>query len=164
MMAFLMAAYDEEEVTARAAPSCASTPPRAVQGRRAAAPKKDDADAVAREVFELLAAALQCDYDETQAIGRRYRRQDEIGTPFCVTVDFDSLDDRAVTVRERDSMEQVRVPIDDVSPRFARSSASELTSTPPCAGSGSCRRRVGDGDHRACAPRTVRPELGHRAR
>jgi glycyl-tRNA synthetase len=52
-----------------------------------------------------------CDYDQTQAIGRRYRRQDEIGTPFCVTIDFDTLDDRAVTVRERDSMEQERVPI-----------------------------------------------------
>jgi glycyl-tRNA synthetase len=53
-----------------------------------------------------------CDYDETQAIGRRYRRQDEIGTPYCVTVDFDSVDDRAVTIRERDSLKQVRVPID----------------------------------------------------
>ncbi len=54
------------------------------------------------------------DYDETQAIGRRYRRQDEIGTPLCVTVDFDSLDDKAVTIRDRDSMEQSRVPIDSV--------------------------------------------------
>jgi glycyl-tRNA synthetase len=53
-----------------------------------------------------------CDYDETQAIGRRYRRQDEIGTPYCITVDFDTLVDRAVTVRERDSMAQDRVPID----------------------------------------------------
>ena len=53
-----------------------------------------------------------CDYDVTQTIGKRYRRQDEIGTPFCVTVDFDSLDDRAVTVRERDSMEQERIPIE----------------------------------------------------
>ena len=52
------------------------------------------------------------DYDETQAIGRRYRRQDEIGTPLCVTVDFDSLDDGAVTIRDRDTTEQVRVPID----------------------------------------------------
>ena len=51
-----------------------------------------------------------CDYDETQAIGRRYRRQDELGTPYCVTYDFDSVDDKAVTVRERDSMEQERVP------------------------------------------------------
>jgi glycyl-tRNA synthetase len=55
-----------------------------------------------------------CDYDETQAIGRRYRRQDEIGTPLCVTVDFDSLEDKAVTIRDRDSTDQVRVPIDDL--------------------------------------------------
>ena len=54
------------------------------------------------------------DYDETQAIGRRYRRQDELGTPYCVTVDFDSLEDHAVTVRERDSMEQERVAIAEV--------------------------------------------------
>jgi glycyl-tRNA synthetase len=55
-----------------------------------------------------------CDYDETQAIGRRYRRQDEIGTPLCVTVDFDSLEDNSVTIRHRDSTEQVRVPITDL--------------------------------------------------
>jgi glycyl-tRNA synthetase len=52
-----------------------------------------------------------CDFDETQAIGRRYRRQDELGTPFCVTIDFDSLEDQSVTIRERDTMEQVRVPV-----------------------------------------------------
>jgi len=55
-------------------------------------------------------------FDETQAIGRRYRRQDEIGTPLCVTVDFESLVDRAVTIRERDSMGQVRVPIAELIP------------------------------------------------
>ena len=66
----------------------------------------------AREVFDILKPHFMCDYDETQAIGRRYRRQDEIGTPYCVTVDFDSIDDRAVTVRERDSMAQDRVSID----------------------------------------------------
>ena len=76
--------------------------------------KKDELTGVSREVFDLLAPHWQCDYDETQAIGRRYRRQDEIGTPLCVTVDFDTLEDRAVTVRERDSMEQVRVPIEQV--------------------------------------------------
>ena len=52
------------------------------------------------------------EYDDTQSIGRRYRRQDEIGTPICVTVDFDSLDDRAITIRDRDTMEQIRVPIE----------------------------------------------------
>ena len=54
------------------------------------------------------------DYDETQAIGKRYRRQDEIGTPLCVTVDFDSLEDDSVTVRDRDTMEQDRVSIDQL--------------------------------------------------
>ena len=52
------------------------------------------------------------DYDETQNIGKRYRRQDELGTPYCVTIDFDSLEDQAVTVRDRDTMEQDRVSID----------------------------------------------------
>ena len=55
-----------------------------------------------------------CDYDETQSIGRRYRRQDELGTPYAVTVDFDTLEDHAVTVRERDSMEQERIAIDEL--------------------------------------------------
>jgi glycyl-tRNA synthetase len=60
------------------------------------------------------------DYDETQAIGRRYRRQDEIGTPYCVTVDFDSLEDGAVTIRERDTTEQTRVLIADLLPELQR--------------------------------------------
>jgi len=63
-------------------------------------------------------AALQphfmCDYDVTQSIGRRYRRQDEIGTPYCVTIDFETLEDRAVTVRDRDTTAQTRVAIDDL--------------------------------------------------
>jgi glycyl-tRNA synthetase len=61
-----------------------------------------------------------CEYDETQAIGRRYRRQDEIGTPLCVTVDFETLEDNAVTIRHRDSTEQVRVPIADLHNEVAR--------------------------------------------
>ena len=68
----------------------------------------------AREVLRTLQPLMMCDYDETQAIGRRYRRQDELGTPYCVTFDFDSLEDSAVTVRERDSMEQERVAIADL--------------------------------------------------
>jgi glycyl-tRNA synthetase len=74
--------------------------------------KKDTLTPLAREVRAALAERYLVDYDETQAIGRRYRRQDEIGTPLCVTVDFDSLDDGAVTIRERDTTQQVRVPID----------------------------------------------------
>jgi glycyl-tRNA synthetase len=65
----------------------------------------------ARRVWDLLRPRFMTQYDDAQSIGRRYRRQDEIGTPFCVTVDFDTLEDEAVTIRERDSMEQVRVPI-----------------------------------------------------
>jgi len=55
---------------------------------------------------------FMCDFDVTQSIGKRYRRQDEVGTPWCVTVDFDSIDDRAVTVRDRDTTDQARVPVE----------------------------------------------------
>src|SRR5438128_2412612 len=71
---------------------------------------------LAREVWAAVRPHVMSTYDETQAIGRRYRRQDEIGTPLCVTVDFDSLGDRAVTIRDRDSMAQVRVPIAELVP------------------------------------------------
>ena len=66
---------------------------------------------LAREVFAQVRGRWQCQFDDAQSIGRRYRRQDEIGTPYCVTVDFDSLEDKQVTIRDRDSMTQVRVPI-----------------------------------------------------
>jgi glycyl-tRNA synthetase len=66
----------------------------------------------AREVFDLVKTRWMCDYDDAGSIGRRYRRQDEAGTPYCVTVDFDTLDDRQVTVRDRDAMTQDRIPID----------------------------------------------------
>jgi glycyl-tRNA synthetase len=65
----------------------------------------------ARQVWDLLRPRFMTQYDDAQSIGRRYRRQDEVGTPYCVTIDFDTLEDQAVTIRERDSMEQVRVPI-----------------------------------------------------
>jgi glycyl-tRNA synthetase len=69
---------------------------------------------IAKEVLHIVQPIAMCDYDETQSIGRRYRRQDEIGTPLAVTVDFDSLEDRAVTIRDRDTTKQVRVPIDSL--------------------------------------------------
>ncbi len=74
--------------------------------------KKPELSEVSRQVFDLLKVDRMVEYDETQSIGRRYRRQDEIGTPACVTVDFDTLEDRAVTVRDRDTMAQDRVSID----------------------------------------------------
>ena len=68
----------------------------------------------ATEVFEKLASKFNCDYDEAGSIGKRYRRQDEIGTPYCITIDFDTLEDNQVTVRDRDTMEQARMPIEEV--------------------------------------------------
>ena len=67
-----------------------------------------------RQVFDLVKPEWMCDFDDAGSIGRRYRRQDEVGTPFCVTVDFDTLEDRQVTVRERDSMAQERLPIENL--------------------------------------------------
>jgi len=68
----------------------------------------------ARGMFDLVKQAWMCDFDDAGSIGRRYRRQDEVGTPFCVTVDFDTLEDRQVTVRERDSMTQDRIPLENL--------------------------------------------------
>ena len=110
MMAFLMAAYDEEQVNDETR-TVLRLHPRLAPYKIAVLPlsKKDTLLPKAEEVLALLQPHFMCDYDITQAIGKRYRRQDEIGTPYCVTIDFDSLEDDAVTVRERDSMEQERV-------------------------------------------------------
>ncbi|MEK7532458.1 MAG: glycine--tRNA ligase [Patescibacteria group bacterium] len=76
--------------------------------------KKEELAKVAYPLYEALAQQFVCEYDETQSIGKRYRRQDEIGTPYCVTVDFESLEDKAVTIRDRDTMKQERVKIAEV--------------------------------------------------
>lgn len=76
--------------------------------------KNEKLTPLAKEVWTELAGKFKTEYDETQSIGRRYRRQDEIGTPLCVTVDFDSLEDKSVTIRHRDTMKQERVKIDDL--------------------------------------------------
>jgi glycyl-tRNA synthetase len=86
--------------------------------------KNDQLTPLAKEVFTSLAGKWRTEYDETQSIGRRYRRQDEIGTPLCVTVDFDSLDDQAVTIRHRDTMEQERVKIAQLPETIERMLAS----------------------------------------
>jgi glycyl-tRNA synthetase len=115
MMAFLLAAYTEDEIEGDSR-TVLKLHPRLAPYKVAVLPlsKKETLTPLAREVLGLLQPHVMCDYDETQSIGRRYRRQDEIGTPWCVTVDFDSLEDRAVTIRDRDTLEQVRVPIDDL--------------------------------------------------
>jgi len=73
--------------------------------------RKENLNALAKDVYAQLRPCFVTQYDDTQSIGRRYRRQDELGTPFCVTIDFQSLEDNMVTIRERDSMNQIRVPI-----------------------------------------------------
>jgi glycyl-tRNA synthetase len=113
MMAFLLGAYGEDEVGGeprsvlrldwRLAPIQVAVLPLS---------KKELLEGLSRQVLHRLQPHFVCDFDTTQSIGRRYRRQDEVGTPWCVTVDFDSLQDDAVTVRDRDTTEQVRVPID----------------------------------------------------
>ena len=120
MMAFLVDAYDEEE-----APNAKGGTDKRVVLRldRRLAPvkvavlplsKKEALSTPARELANKLRANWNVEFDTSGAIGRRYRRQDEIGTPFCVTYDFDTLEDNAVTVRERDSMEQERVKLDEL--------------------------------------------------
>ncbi|MBX3313854.1 MAG: glycine--tRNA ligase [Actinobacteria bacterium] len=113
MMAFLMAAYDEEEVRGETR-VVLRLHPRLAPYKVAVLPlsKKPELTGPALELLGQLQGRFMCDYDETQNIGKRYRRQDELGTPLCVTFDFDSVEDGAVTVRDRDSMEQERVPID----------------------------------------------------
>ncbi|MDQ3354279.1 MAG: His/Gly/Thr/Pro-type tRNA ligase C-terminal domain-containing protein, partial [Actinomycetota bacterium] len=115
MMAFLLAAYDTDEVNGEAR-TVLRLHPSLAPYQVAVLPlsRKDTLLPLAQEVLGLVQPRWMCDYDETQAIGRRYRRQDEIGTPWCVTVDFDSLDDKAVTIRDRDTLDQVRVPIDSL--------------------------------------------------
>jgi len=115
MMAFLVAAYDTDEVAGERR-SVLRLHPSLAPYQVAVLPlsKKEDLQELSHRVLGLLQPVTMCDYDETQAIGRRYRRQDEIGTPICVTVDFDSLVDDAVTIRDRDTTDQVRVPIDSL--------------------------------------------------
>ncbi len=76
--------------------------------------KKEELSKPTKELFKKMSNKFNCQYDETQSIGKRYRRQDEIGTPYCVTFDFDSLDDKFVTVRDRDTMEQERIKIEEL--------------------------------------------------
>ncbi|MBP9760447.1 MAG: glycine--tRNA ligase, partial [Candidatus Pacebacteria bacterium] len=71
------------------------------------------------DVYNALKGDLRCEFDDNGNIGKRYRRQDEIGTPYCVTIDFDTLEDDTVTVRERDSGEQVRVKVGDLVARVS---------------------------------------------
>ncbi|MCX8131013.1 MAG: glycine--tRNA ligase [Clostridia bacterium] len=113
-LAFLCDAYDEEEVTEGDIRTVMRFHPVIAPVKVAILPLSKKLGDDAYKVYEMLSKKYVCEYDETGSIGKRYRRQDEIGTPFCITFDFDSLNDRSVTIRERDSMQQVRMGIDEL--------------------------------------------------
>jgi len=125
--AFLLDAYDEDEVAGEKR-VVLRLHPRLAPVKVAVLPlsKKDELVAVTDEVADLLRGRWPIEVDVTQSIGRRYRRQDEIGTPYCVTIDFDTLEDRAVTVRDRDTTEQVRIPIGGVAAHLTERFGSAL--------------------------------------
>ena len=116
-LAFLMDAYDEEDL---------STPekkdsrivmhlhPALAPYKAAILPLTKKLSDKALDVYSKLSKKFNVEYDEGGSIGKRYRRQDEIGTPFCITIDFDTLEDETVTLRNRDTMEQERIKIDDL--------------------------------------------------
>jgi glycyl-tRNA synthetase len=87
--------------------------------------RKENLVALAKQIHNTVRQQWITSYDDSQSIGRRYRRQDEIGTPYCVTVDFDSLEDKQVTVRDRDSMKQIRIPISELTKTIGAKLAGE---------------------------------------
>ena len=110
-LAFLCNAYEEEEVGEGDVRTVLHLHPFLAPYKVAVLPLSKKLSEKAEEVYTMLAKDFMCDYDEAGSIGKRYRREDEIGTPYCVTIDFDTLEDESVTIRDRDTMEQVRVKI-----------------------------------------------------
>jgi glycyl-tRNA synthetase len=115
-LAILSAAYEEEKLPNGEDRTLLRIPAPLAPVKVAVLPliKKDGLPEVARSIMDRLKLSHNCQYDEKDAIGRRYRRQDAIGTPYCITIDHDTLQDEAVTIRERDSMKQERVKISEV--------------------------------------------------
>ena len=119
MLAFLMDAYTEEEVNGEER-TVLKLHPRIAPTKAAVFPlsKKEPVSTIARELYDDLKGDYRLFYDDSGSIGRRYRRQDEAGTPFCVTVDFDTIEDRQVTIRDRDTLKQERIPLEAVRDRL----------------------------------------------
>jgi len=117
-LAFLCDAYDEEEVAEGDVRVVLRFNPAIAPVKIAVLPLSKKLGDDAFKVYETLTRKYVCEYDETGSIGKRYRRQDEIGTPYCITFDFDSLNDQSVTIRDRDSMQHVRVKIDELNSYF----------------------------------------------
>ncbi|MBV8953392.1 MAG: glycine--tRNA ligase, partial [Solirubrobacterales bacterium] len=121
MLAFIVDAYDEDEIEGERR-TVLRLHPRLAPVKVAVLPlvKKDGQPELASEIYRELRERVQADYDEGGAIGRRYRRQDEIGTPWAVTVDHQTLEDRTVTLRDRDSLVQERLSIDELGDEIER--------------------------------------------
>lgn len=113
-LAFLLDAYEEETVGENDTRTVLRFHPALAPYKAAVLPLSKKLKDEAEDIYRTLAKQFMVDYDETGSIGKRYRRQDEIGTPFCITYDFDSKEDGKVTVRDRDTMEQVRLPITEI--------------------------------------------------
>ena len=115
MLAQLCEAYEEQEIGDDIR-TVLHLHPAIAANKVAVLPLQKNLGDKAKEIFDLYKKSFPCDYDEAGSIGKRYRRQDEIGTPYCVTIDFDTLEDGTVTLRDRDTMEQIRLKIEDVIP------------------------------------------------
>ena len=118
-LAFLCDAYDEEEVAEGDVRTVLRFHPALAPVKIAILPLSKKLGEEADIVYQMLTKNYVCEYDETGSIGKRYRRQDEIGTPYCITFDFDSLEDKSVTIRDRDTMQQVRIKIDELNSYFS---------------------------------------------
>ena len=113
-LAFLCNAYEEQEIAEGDVRTVLHLHPALAPYKVAVLPLSKKLSEKAEEVYTKLSKNFMCDYDEAGSIGKRYRREDEIGTPYCVTIDFDTLEDECVTIRDRDTMEQIRVKIDEL--------------------------------------------------
>lgn len=114
VLAFLCNSYDEEKIDENDTRVVLHLHPALAPYKVAVLPLSKKLSEKAKEVYTKLSKKFMCDYDEAGSIGKRYRREDEIGTPYCVTIDFDTLEDDTVTIRDRDTMEQIRLKIDEV--------------------------------------------------
>ncbi|UZW14026.1 glycine--tRNA ligase [Clostridium pasteurianum] len=113
-LAFLVDAYDEEELEGGETRTVLHLHPALAPFKAAILPLSKKLSDKSMEVYDKLSKTFNVDYDEAGSIGKRYRREDEIGTPYCITIDFDTLEDESVTVRDRDTMKQVRIKIEDL--------------------------------------------------
>ncbi len=119
VLAFLCSAYDEEEIGEGDVRTVLHFHPALAPVKIGVLPLSKKLNEGAEKVFEELSKKYNCEFDDRGNIGKRYRRQDEIGTPFCVTYDFESETDDAVTVRDRDTMQQERIKISELDQYFA---------------------------------------------